>query len=136
MLYDSPALLAYSLSDKIRPAMRNLDKNKNITPDQATIIVVGEATILASSIPRTNLLIQMIIDNNIMPLFLRKPKCFRTSPELLYALIKFAEEKGRSMEDVLLSEAQFVNRYGLKTEELKEKYDPKDEYGEEEYFDK
>ena len=136
MLYDTPTLLAYSMSDKIDPAMRNLDKNENIGPERATQIIVEDASILGSSIPRTNLQIQMLVDYELLDFFMRKPRYFRTSPELIYGLIKFAEETKRSKEDVFLTDTQLIQRYNVTTEYLKKKYDPKKDYGDFEYFDK
>lgn len=136
MLYDTPGLLAYSLSDKIDPAMRNLDKHKNIGPEKATQIVVEDASILGSSIPRTNLQIQMLIDYDLLDLFLRKPRYFRTSPELIYGLIKFAELNDRKKEDVFLTETQLIERFSITPSYLKKKFNPEKEYGDFEYFDK
>lgn len=136
MLYDAPALLGYSLSDKIKPAMRNLDKNEHIGPENATKIVVGEASILVSSISRTNLQIQMIVDNGVLGLFLKKPKCFRTSPEVIYSLVKYAEISGIDKEHIFLTDKRLKSRYGVTTEQLTKSYDAKKEYGDYEYFDK
>lgn len=136
MLYDTPSLLAYSLSDRVDPAMRNLDRNEHIGPKNATKIVVEDASILASSIPRTNLQIQMLVDYDMLELFLKKPRYFRTSPELIYGLAKFAEERGYSKSDTLLTDSQLKSKYGVSTEELKQKYNPAEKYGDYEYFDK
>ena len=137
MLYDTPGLLAYSLSDKIDPAMRNLDKNNYIGPMIATQIIVEDASILGSSISRTNLQIKILADNNLLGVFLRKPRYFRTSPELIYSLIEFSKDKNvKYDEDIFLTENRLKQRYGVTPEELKQKYRAEEKYGQDEYFDK
>lgn len=136
MLYDTPGLLAYSMSDKIDPAMRNLDKNKNIGPERATQIIVEDASILGSSIPRTNLQIQMLVDYDLLNFFMNKPRYFRTSPELIYGLVKFAQEMQSPKEDIFLTDKQLLERYHITAESLKEMYNPQKDYGDFEYFDK
>ena len=137
MLYDTPGLLAYSLSDKIDPAMRNLDKNNYIGPMIATQIIVEDASILGSSISRTNLQIKILVDNNLLGVFLRKPRYFRTSPELVYSFIEFSKERNaKNEDDIFLTENRLRKRYGMTPEELRQTYKAEEKYGQDEYFDK
>ena len=134
MLYDSPTLLSSSFSDKIRPALESLDNNPNVGIVNATKIIREDASILFSSISRTRLQLKILKDNNLLQAFFSKPRNFRTSPELIYALIKFG--KTRDISNIFLSKKQLFERFGVETKDLIANFDVKKVYGDDEYFDK
>lgn len=136
MLFDAPTLLAGSLSDKIKPALENLDNHQSVGEKNATRIIKDDASILFSSINRTNLQLKILEDYNFLEEFFGKPRSFRTSPELMYALIHFqGVEKDRPTGNIFLSKKQLLDRYGVSTESLLSQFDIKDKYGNDEYFD-
>lgn len=134
MLFETPSLLNLSLGNKIRPALENLDNNQEIGFQKANDIISKDASILGSSIMRTNLQIKILVDYGYLDTFLQKPRNFRNSPEVLYALIKLHNENAKTSE-VFLSRSQLKNKYQITSEIIKEKYDIKSEYGNDEYFD-
>jgi hypothetical protein len=135
ILFDTPMLLNMSLGNKIRPALENLDNNPDIGYKKANDIISIDASILGSSIMRTNLQIKMLVDFGYLDLFIAKPRNFRNSPEILYALMMFHDTEHNNALDVFLSRHQLASRYRVFPEELKEKYDIRSKYGDDEYFD-
>lgn len=135
ILFYTPALLSFSLGNKIIPAIENLDNNPNIGYRRTNDIILVDASIIGSSIVRTNLQIKMLADYNYLNTFLIKPRNFRNSPEVLYALMCFHKEEHASTKEVFLSRKQLQSKYNISPEELAKKYDARKEYGEDEYFD-
>lgn len=135
MLFDAPMLLSFSLGNKIRPALENLDNNPDIGYFKANLIIATDASILGSSIMRTNLQIKMLSDFGYLPIFLRKPRNFRNSPEMLYALMCLHKEKEADSDNIFLSRSQLKSKYGLTPETIKETYVAQEQYGDDEYFD-
>lgn len=129
MLYDSPTLLSSSFSDKIRPAIEHLDSHPDIGIVRATQIIKEDASILFSSIDRTNLQIKILNDSRMLDVFLAKPRNFRTSPELIYALIEYSKtRKINSVRDVFLTKSQLLTKYGMEADELIERFDVRKKY--------
>lgn len=136
MLFDTPTLLAGSLSDKIKPALENLDKHPNVGMKNATKIIRDDGSILFSSINRTNLQLKILEDYDFLEEFFERPRSFRTSPELMYALMQFHGTKtGKPTGNVFLSKKQLLDRFGITTETLISEFDIRKEYGDDEYFD-
>lgn len=145
MLYDTPTLLSSSLSSKIIPAIKNLDNNPDVGIENATTIIKSDASILLSAIDRTNLQIRILKENDLLQKCYKKPRNFRTSPELMYALIQFKKFRsnagidGVGLEEsdvVFLSRRKLFERYSRTPEQLLIEYDIKKQYGDDEYFDK
>lgn len=139
ILYDTPTLLPSSLRNRVVPALENLDYHKDIGMENASKIIKDDASILCSSIQRTNLQIRILTDNNLLHIFLNKPRSFRTSPELMYGLIEF-HRKGKGKNEktdesqIFITKSKLENKYGMKPEDLTRKYDVREEYSDDEYF--
>ena len=139
ILYDTPTLLSSSLRNRVVPALENLDYHKDIGMENASKIIKDDASILCSSIQRTNLQIRILSDNNLLHIFLNKPRSFRTSPELMYGLIEF-HKKGKGKNEnldesqIFITKTKLQNKYGMNPEDLTRKYNVQDEYGDDEYF--
>jgi hypothetical protein len=84
---------------------------------------------------RTNLQIKMLVDFGYLELFLQKPRNFRNSPEMLYALMMFHNNKNIESSDIFLSRSKLITRYKVNPEEIKDMYDVREAYGNDEYFD-
>ena len=111
MLYDSPTLLSCSLTDKIQPALENLDSHANVGRAMATRIIKDDASMLFSSVSRTNLQLRILKDHGLLRQFMKKPRNFRMSPELIYALIKF---NGNRNGQIFYTKKQLYKKYGRK----------------------
>ncbi len=136
ILYDTPTLLSSSLSNRIIPAMENLDNNENIGISMANKIIKTDASILCSSIERTNLQIRILKDNELLEKFLQKPRNFRTSPEMIYALIQLHKAGGVKDNQIFITKSKLQKKYEVNPEEMLEEFDIKQKYGEEPYFDR
>lgn len=136
MLYDTPTLLSSSLRSRIIPAVENLDNNKSIGAENTNRIIKEDASILCSSILRTNLQIRILEDNNLLEDCLSKPRNFRTSPEMIYALIELHKNKTVKESSVFITKSRLEKKYRLSPEVLTEKYNIKEEYGDDPYFER
>ena len=134
ILYDTPTLLSSSLTNKIIPAVENLDNHPDIGTESTNKILRADASILCSSIPRTNLQIRMLKANELLENFMLKPRNFRTSPELLYALIELHRDKKVKETSIFITKTKLERDYGMTPEKLMKKYDIKEKYGDDEYF--
>lgn len=133
MLFDYPTLLATSISSKIKPAIKLLDY-KYLNYKDASHVLRENPSILASSLGRTSLQMNILRDTETLEYALEKPRTFRTSPEMMYALISAWKVNGMSKTPfITLKKAAAL--YGMKTEDLTKQYDIKKEYGDDEYFD-
>ena len=133
MMYDYPTILGMSISSKIRPTMKLLDY-KFLNFRDASKILRDNPAILGTSMERTSLQMHILQDSNTMKYALEKPRTFRTSPEFMYAQIKAWEEKGLS-KTPFITVKKMETLYKMSPDELEAKYDVKDEYGDDEYFD-
>lgn len=147
MLYDTPTLLSSSFSSKILPAMNNLDYNPDVGIEEATNIIKADASILCSAIARTNLQIRILKENNLLRSFFVKPRNFRTSPELMYALIEYKKDRMdsygegenislSSSDDIFITRTRLLERFSTIPKSLMERYDIKKDFGDDEYFDR
>ena len=139
MAYETPTLLSSSLSNKIIPAVENLDSKVAIGPIATSKIIKEDSSIILSSISRTNLQVRILDDYGLLQTFMKKPRNFRTSPELIYAIAEFSMQEGRidGIRDVMLSRGQLEGRYGMSQEDIKNTFDiRKSKYGNDEYFEK
>ena len=136
MLYESPTLLSSSFSDKIKPTLEALDNHPSLGLGRTTRIIKDDASILFSSIERTKLQLKILSDSGMLEIFLAKPRNFRTSPELLYALIEYSKTRViNSVRDIFLTKNQLFSRFGVEPEELTERYDVRQKY-DDEYLNK
>ena len=72
----------------------------------------------------------------MLEIFLAKPRNFRTSPELVYALIEYSKTRViNSVRDIFLTKNQLFSRFGFEPEELIERYDVRQKY-DDEYLNK
>lgn len=138
MLYDTPTLLSGSLTDKIRPVLESLDNHPDVGMKNATRIIRDDSSILFSSISRTRLQLRILKDSGLLEVFFAKPRNFRTSPELVYALIKFSQRKeGETpVGSIFLSKKQLEERFGITPEDLISQFDVKAKYEDDEYFER
>lgn len=136
MLYDTPTLLSSSLRSKIIPAVENLDNNKSIGAENTNRIIKEDASILCSSIQRTNLQIKILEDNGLLEECLLKPRNFRTSPEMLYALIELYNNKEIKKSSLFITKSRLEKKYRLTPEKLIEKYNIREKYGDDPYFER
>ena len=139
ILYDTPTLLSSSLRQRIVPALENLDYHNDIGTKNATKIIRDDASILCSSMQRTNLQIRILTDNGYLENFLQKPRNFRTSPEMIYGLIEFhksRKEKNDKDSNVFITKSKLEQKYGMTPELLVKRFDVKETYGDDEYFSK
>lgn len=132
MMYDTPKLLTLSLENKVKPSVDMLDSEFGIS--NTSYILKENSVIIASSLIRTLLQIKILKDTNTTKYVLEKPRAFRISPEFMYALIKHWELNGKSSTPFIDTE-KLYRMYGETSKSLQEKYNIKDEYGDNEYFD-
>ena len=137
ILYDTPTLLSSSLSNRVVTALENLDYHKDIGMENATKIIREDASILCSSIPRTNIQIKILKENDLLETCFEKPRNFRTSPEMMYGLIEYHKarvESNKDDKDIFITKSKLENKYGLAPEELTKRYSIRKEYGNDDYF--
>lgn len=135
ILYDTPTLLSSSLTNKIIPAINNLDASESIGPEVTNIIIRADSSILCSSIERTNLQIKILEESDLLRACIKKPRNFRTSPEMMYALIGIGKKRDvEKPEDIFLTKGKLKSKYNIEPEELMSMFDVHDEYGDDEYF--
>lgn len=139
MLYDNPTLLSSSLEDRIIPTLDFLDKHPDVGYKNATRIIREDASIISSSINRTKLQLKILKDNDLLEAFFSKPRNFRTSPELIYALINFSKDKNNDNKNlhfssIFLTRKKLEEKFNVTPEDLIGEYDIRDKYGNDEYF--
>lgn len=133
MLFDYPTLLATSISSKIKPAIKLLDY-KYLNYRDASHVLRENPSILASSLERTSLQMNVLRDTNTLEYALEKPRTFRTSPEMMYALISaWKTRKMTRTPFITLKKASAL--YNMESDDLTKEYDIKKDYGDDEYFD-
>lgn len=133
MMFDFPTMLAMSLSDKIKPVVNALDYKHLGFADSSRVLKHNPA-ILGDSIKRTSLQIKLLKDTDTLQFALRKPRTFRTSPELMYALIKIWENNDK-VGVPFITTKRMHSQYGIESDKICELHDIKTEYGDDEYFD-
>lgn len=133
MLYDYPTLLSSSLDYKIKPIINKLD-NELLNYFQTSKIIKENPSILCSSILRTELQIKILKGSNTLDYAINKPRIFRSSPELLYALIKRWQIETEKISEPFISSLRLYQEFGKTSDELKEQFDIKAEYGNDKYF--
>lgn len=133
MLYDYPTLLSISLNNKIKLIVNKLD-NKLLNYSQTSKIIRENPGILSSSILRTELQIKILKDSNTLDFAINKPRSFRTSPELMYALIKKWNLEGDKTYGPFISSLRLYQESGKTSDDLKKKFDVKKVYGNDKYF--
>ena len=138
MIYNTPTLLSSSLKNRIIPALENLDNHKKIGTRNANRIIRQDSSILNSSISRTNLQIRILTDNGLLESCFVKPQNFRTSPELMYAMIqahKNISQNKTNVRNVFVEKNKLEQQYGDNADKLVKKYPVKNEYSDDKYFD-
>ena len=118
MMYEFPTMLSMSLSNKIKPIIDVLDN----------------ASILGTAISRIRLQINILESTGNLNYAIKRPRIFRTSPELMYALVKQSESQNRN-DNPFITKQRIPGRYGVTAEELMKMHDVRQEYGDDEYFD-
>lgn len=134
MMYDYPTILGTSISGKIKPIIKLLDY-KYLGPKDASKLLRENPSILGTSLERTSLQMNILRDTDTLKFAMEKPRSFRTSPELMFALIHAWKESHHTKSPfITLKKAEAV--YGLNGDELERKYDVMDsKYADDEYFD-
>ena len=133
MMYDFPTILGTSISGKIKPIVKLLDY-KYLGFKDASKLLRENPSILGTSIERTSLQMNILRDTDTLSLAMEKPRTFRTSPELMYALIHVWKDKKLTRTPfITLKKAEAL--YKKLPVELERTYDVKEEYGDDEYFD-
>lgn len=135
MMYDHPTMLSMSLNNKIKPVVNTLDNNRDLGKNNTSTILRENPAILGASLERTKLQIKILRDSKTMHFALRKPRVFRTSPELMYAQIKLWE-KGNKHSSPFVSTKKMYELYGKTVNEVQEEFNVEDKYGDDEYFDR
>lgn len=133
MMFDAPNLLTLSLVNKVKPVTDMLDFEFGFS--NSSYILEENPVILSSSLARARLQVRILRDTNTTKYALEKPRNFRTSPELMYALIKKWELEGR-VKSPFIETQKVYKMYGETSKSLQAKYDVRDEYGDDEYFDR
>ncbi len=131
MMLDCPNLLTLSLENKIKPITNMLDSEYGLP--KTSYLLKKNPVILTSSLLRTSLQVKILKDSNTSKYVLENPKTFRFSPEFMYALIKYWESRGKEGTP-FISKSKLYRLSGLTPEILKEQYDVRDTYGDDEYF--
>ena len=134
MAYDCPTILALSLSDKIRPIVGKLDE-KYLGQKNTSRLLRDNPAVVGSTLTRIRLQIKMLNDFGVLEQALKKPRVFRTSPELMYAEIAAWDREGNRNYSPFMTNARLEDRYKLSLVDLQEKYDAREVYGDDEYFD-
>ena len=134
MLYEHPTMLPLSISDKIRPIIGKLDE-KYLGEANTTRVLKEYPGIVSTTLIRIRLQIKILKDTDTLALAMKKPRTFRTSPELMYAEIKKWKEQGSKKYTPFMRRSRLEETYKKTPEELMEEYDILDEYGDDEYFD-
>lgn len=78
--------------------------------------------------------VKILKDFGTLDYALEKPRIFRTSPELMYSLIKSWDENGR-LGKPFITKNRLYEQYGKTAQELEAKFNIRQEYGSDEYFD-
>ncbi len=133
MMYEFPTLLSMSLSNKIKPIIDVLD-NEILDYRRTNKILRDNPSILGTAISRIRLQINILESTGNLSYAIKRPRIFRTSPELMYALVKQSESQNRN-DNPFITRQRIPGRYGVTAEELMKMHDVKQEYGDDEYFD-
>lgn len=133
MMYDYPTLLSMSLTDKIKPAVNALD-HKHLGYFDSSRVLKQNPSIIGTSLSRISLQMRILKDSDALRFALNKPRTFRTSPELMYALVKLWNYNEKSGNPFITTK-KMQSQYGIEAEQACKLYDIKDEYGDDEYFD-
>ena len=134
MLYDYPTLLSMSLSNKIKPIVKQLDY-KHLDFSRTSKILKENPAILGTSLERTNVQIRILKDTDTLDYAIERPRIFRTSPRLMYSLIKLWNDK-KATTTPFITNKKLYEIYSKTPHDLEKIYDVKKNYGEEEYFDR
>ena len=78
--------------------------------------------------------IKILKDSNTLDFAINKPRSFRTSPELMYALIKKWNLEGDKTYGPFISSLRLYQESGKTSDDLKKKFDVKKVYGNDKYF--
>lgn len=135
MMYDYPTMLSMSLSNKIKPILHALDNNKDLGKANTSAILRENPAVLGASLERTKLQVKILKDSETMQFALRKPRIFRTSPELMYAQIKLWQAE-KKYSNPFLSTKKMFDLYGKTVEDIQKAYPVEEKYGDDEYFDR
>ncbi len=137
MMYDFPKMIAMSLNNKIKPIVNALEY-EHLGQANASIVLRENPAVMGTALSRLNLQMKILKATGTLKYVLRKPRILRTSPELMYALIKRNEAENRensSQIDPFMSKAKLLERHQTTPEEIMKKYDVRTEYEDDEYFD-
>lgn len=133
MMFDYPTMLSMSLTDKIKPVINSLDY-KHLGFFDTSKVLRQNASILGTSLERINLQMRVLKDTETLQFALKKPRTFRTSPELMYALIKLWEQRDKQGVPFITTK-KLYEQYMLVPEKACELNNIRDQYGDDEYFD-
>ena len=134
MLYDYPTLLSMSLSNKIKPIVNQLDY-KYLDYSRTSRLLRENPSILGTSLERTAIQMRILKKSNTLEYAIEKPRIFRTSPKLMYALIELWKDK-KETQTPFITNKKVYEIYSRTPNELEKIYDVKSEYGDDEYFDR
>lgn len=134
MMYDYPTMLSMSLSNKIKPTVKLLDY-KYLDFSRASRVLKENPAILGTSLERTGLQMRILKDSETLDFAMEKPRIFRTSPELMYALIEIWKSE-KITRTPFITNKKIYEIYSKRTEEIQDEFDIKEKYGDDEYFDR
>ncbi len=135
MMYDFPKMIVMSLENKVKPMVETLEQQ--LDPTSASIILRENPAMLGTALSRLKLQMKILKASGTLKHVLKKPRILRTSPELMYALIKRneMENSGNSSQtNPFMSRVKLLERYQTTPEQIMKKYDIKTKYGNDEYF--
>lgn len=133
MMFDYPTMLSMSLTDKIKPVVNALD-HKHLGYFDSSRVLKQNASILGTSLGRIGLQMKVLKDTDTLQFALKKPRTFRTSPELMYSLIKIWNYNNK-VGTPFITTKKLHTQYGIEADKACKLYDIRDEYGDDEYFD-
>lgn len=137
MMYDFPKMIVMSLNNKIKPTVNALEY-EHLNQTNASIILRENPAVIGTALSRLNLQMKILKATGTLKHVLRKPRILRTSPELMYALIKRNEAENNensSQTNPFMSRAKLLERHQTTPEQIMKKYNIRTEYGKDEYFD-
>lgn len=137
MMYEFPKIVTMSLSNKIKPVVNALDY-EHLDYEKTSTVLKENPSVVGTALTRLKLQMRILKDTDTLKYVLKKPRILRTSPELMYALIKRNEsENPEKSKDInpFMSRAKLLERCYVTPEQIKEIYNIKSEYSDDEYFD-